>query len=74
MKKALALILAAAMTCSLLLTGCGGGSGAGSASGSTAGSAAKQSLTLGTGGTIVLLIFGVGLIGEGLQRRDGEVA
>ena len=51
MKKALALILAAAMTCSLLLTGCGGGSGAGSASGSTAGSAAKQSLTLGTGGT-----------------------
>ena len=29
---------------------------------------------LGTGGTIVLLIFGVGLIGEGLQRRDGEVA
>lgn len=51
MKKALALILAAAMTCSLLLTGCGGGSGAGSASGSAAGSAAKQSLTLGTGGT-----------------------
>lgn len=51
MKKALALILASAMACSLLLTGCGGGSGAGSASGSTAGSASKQSLTLGTGGT-----------------------
>ena len=29
---------------------------------------------LGTGGAIVLLIFGVGLIGEGLQRRNGEVA
>ena len=29
---------------------------------------------LGTGGAIVLLIFGVGLIGEGLQRRGGEVA
>ena len=29
---------------------------------------------LGTGGTIVLLIFGVGLMGEGLQRRGGEVA
>ena len=29
---------------------------------------------LGTGGAIVLLIFGVGLLGEGLQRRDGEVA
>lgn len=28
---------------------------------------------LGTGGFMVLLIFGVGLIGEGLQRRDGEV-
>ena len=28
----------------------------------------------GTGGAIVLLIFGVGLIGEGLQRRGGEVA
>ena len=26
-----------------------------------------------TGGTIVLLVFGVGLIGEGLQRRGGEV-
>lgn len=51
MKKALALILAVAMACSLLLTGCGGSSGAGSASGSAAGSAAKQSLTLGTGGT-----------------------
>lgn len=51
MKKTLALILAVAMACSLLLTGCGGSSGAGSASGSAAGSAAKQSLTLGTGGT-----------------------
>ena len=39
MKKALALILATAMACSLLLTGCGGGG------------SAKQSLTLGTGGT-----------------------
>ena len=29
---------------------------------------------LGTGGAIVLLIFGVGLMGEGLQRRGGEVA
>ena len=29
---------------------------------------------LGTGITIVLLVFGVGLIGEGLQRRNGEVA
>ena len=29
---------------------------------------------LGTGGAIVLLIFGVGLIGEGLQRRGGEVS
>lgn len=28
---------------------------------------------LGTGVTIVLLVFGVGLIGEGLQRRGGEV-
>lgn len=28
---------------------------------------------LGTGTMIVLLIFGVGLIGEGLQRRNGEV-
>ena len=28
---------------------------------------------LGTGLFMVLLIFGVGLIGEGLQRRDGEV-
>ena len=26
-----------------------------------------------TGLTIVLLVFGVGLIGEGLQRRGGEV-
>ena len=26
---------------------------------------------LGTGGVIVLMIFGVGLIGEGLQRRNG---
>lgn len=26
-----------------------------------------------TGGTIVLLVFSVGLIGEGLQRRDKEV-
>ena len=26
-----------------------------------------------TGLTMVLLIFGVGLIGEGLQRRGGEV-
>ena len=24
------------------------------------------------GGTIVLLIFGVGLVGEGLQRRKGD--
>ena len=29
---------------------------------------------LGTGMIMVLLIFGVGLIGEGLQRRSGEVA
>ena len=29
---------------------------------------------LGTGGAIVLLIFGVGLMGEGLQRRGGEVS
>ena len=29
---------------------------------------------LGSGGAIVLLIFGVGLIGEGLQRRGGEVS
>lgn len=29
---------------------------------------------LGTGLTIILLVFGVGLIGEGLQRRDREVA
>lgn len=29
---------------------------------------------LGTGLVIVLLVFGVGLIGEGLQRRDREVA
>ena len=28
---------------------------------------------LGTGLTIILLVFGVGLIGEGLQRRNGEV-
>jgi len=28
---------------------------------------------LGTGTTLVLLVFGVGLIGEGLQRRSGEV-
>ncbi|MFR3920834.1 MAG: dipeptide/oligopeptide/nickel ABC transporter permease/ATP-binding protein [Dysosmobacter welbionis] len=28
---------------------------------------------LGSGGAIVLLIFGVGLIGEGLQRRNGGV-
>ena len=28
---------------------------------------------LGTGLFMVLLVFGVGLIGEGLQRRDGEV-
>lgn len=28
---------------------------------------------LGTGGAIVLLVFGVGLIGEGLQRRGKEV-
>ena len=26
------------------------------------------------GGAIVLLIFGVGLIGEGLQRRNGGVS
>ena len=26
-----------------------------------------------TGGVIVALVFGVGLIGEGLQRRDGGV-
>ena len=50
MKKALALILATAMACSLLLTGCGGG-GAASGSGSAADGSAKQSLTLGTGGT-----------------------
>ena len=29
---------------------------------------------IGTGGTLVLLVFGVGLIGEGLQRRGREVA
>ena len=29
---------------------------------------------LSAGGAIVLLVFGVGLIGEGLQRRDREVA
>mgnify|MGYP005978737957 CR=1 FL=1 len=29
---------------------------------------------LGSGGAIVLLIFGVGLIGEGLQRRNGGVS
>ena len=29
---------------------------------------------LGTGLTIILLVFGVGLIGEGLQRRSGEVS
>lgn len=28
---------------------------------------------LGTGGVIILLVFGVGLIGEGLQRRENEV-
>lgn len=28
---------------------------------------------LGTGGVIILLVFGVGLIGEGLQRRGNEV-
>lgn len=28
----------------------------------------------GSGGAIVLLIFGVGLIGEGLQRRNGGVS
>ena len=28
---------------------------------------------LGTGGFMVLMVFGAGLIGEGLQRRDGEV-
>ena len=28
---------------------------------------------VGTGLTIVLLVFSVGLIGEGLQRRDREV-
>lgn len=28
---------------------------------------------IGTGLTIVLMVFGVGLIGEGLQRRNGEV-
>ena len=27
-----------------------------------------------TGGTIVLLVFSVGLLGEGLQRRDKGVA
>ena len=29
---------------------------------------------LGTGAAIVLLVFSVGLIGEGLQRRDKGVA
>jgi len=29
---------------------------------------------LGAGGMILLLVFGVGLLGEGLQRRDGGVA
>ena len=29
---------------------------------------------LATGGVIVLMVFGVGLIGEGLQRRDKGVA
>ena len=50
MKKALALILAAAMSCSLVLTGCGGGNAA-AGSASTGAAAGAQSLTLATGGT-----------------------
>jgi uncharacterized protein len=50
MKKALALILAAAMSCSLFLTGCGGGNAA-AGSASTGAAAGAQSLTLATGGT-----------------------
>ena len=49
MKKALALILAAALSCSLFLTGCGGNTAAGSAS--TGAATGAQSLTLATGGT-----------------------
>lgn len=49
MKKALALILAAAMACAMLLTGCGGaGAGSTSAGGAAGG---KQNLVIGTGGT-----------------------
>ena len=49
MKKALALILAAAMACALVLTGCGGaGAGSTSAGGAAGG---KQNLVMGTGGT-----------------------
>lgn len=52
MKKALALVLAAAMTCSLFLTGCGGNGGAaGSTSAGGAAAAGTQNLTLATGGT-----------------------
>ena len=50
MKKALALILAAAMACSLVLTGCGGGTSA-TGSASTGAAAGAKSLTLATGGT-----------------------
>ena len=50
MKKALALILAAAMACSLVLTGCGGGTST-TGSASTGAAAGAKSLTLATGGT-----------------------
>jgi len=51
MKKALALILAAAMACTMLLTGCGGGTGDASGSAAGAASGPKQNLVLATGGT-----------------------
>ena len=51
MKKALALILAAAMSCSLVLTGCGGGNAAAGSASTGAAAAGAQSLTLATGGT-----------------------
>ena len=44
MKKALALILAAAMSCSLVLTGCGGGNAAAGSASTGAAAADRQSV------------------------------
>ena len=35
--------------------------------------AAAPWYAMGAGGAIILMVFGVGLIGEGLQHRDGGV-